>query len=95
VVSNTVERRRREIAIRIALGARPGTVFAMIARQGMTIAMAGTAVGLLFHGFVPAPSSAWANTVAACLVLGASLIACAVPSVRALRVDPMVALREE
>jgi predicted permease len=98
VVSNSVERRRREIAIRIALGARNATVFAMILRQGMTIAILGTAIGLCgsrsLHEFVPAASSAWASAGAAGLILGASLIACAVPAIRALRLDPAVVLRE-
>ncbi len=99
VVSSSVARRRREIGIRIALGARHGTVFAMIVRQGMTIAILGTAAGLygsrLFHKFVPAPSSAWPSAGAASLILGASLIACAVPAIRALRLDPAVVLRED
>ena len=104
VVSSAIARRRREIAIRIALGARQVRVFAMIVRQGMTIAILGVAVGLvaaqlgsrLVRGFVPGTgdSSLWADAGAAALMIGASLVACAVPAIRALRVDPAAVLRE-
>jgi hypothetical protein len=103
VVSSAVARRRREIGIRVALGARHGTVFAMILRQGMTIAVVGMAAGLvvaqlgcrLLRGLVPgsADASNWASLGAAGLMMGASLLACAVPAIRVLRVDPAVVLR--
>jgi predicted permease len=103
VVSSSVARRRREIGIRVALGAGRGTVFAMIVRQGMTVAMVGTGVGIvagqygsrLLQGFVPEAASVWASVGAAGLMVGASLIACVVPSIRALSVDPAVMLRED
>jgi ABC-type antimicrobial peptide transport system permease subunit len=101
VVSNTVERRRREIAIRIALGAHHATVFAMIVRQGLAIAMSGTAAGLVLAQYgsrvlpAAAQSSMSANASAAALVLGACLIACAVPAIGALQVDPAIVLRED
>jgi len=103
VVSSSVVRRRREIGIRVALGARHNTVFAMIVRQGMALAMVGTAAGTvagqygsrLLRGFVPVGVSAWMSVGAAGLMVGASLIACAVPAVRALSVDPAVVLRED
>ena len=105
VVSSAVARRRREIGIRVALGARHGSVFAMIVRQGMAVAIAGTTVGLvaaaygarLLRGFVPGSgaSSIWASAGAAGLVIGASVVACAVPAARALRVDPAKVLRED
>jgi predicted lysophospholipase L1 biosynthesis ABC-type transport system permease subunit len=104
VVSSAVSRRRREIAIRIALGARHDSVFAMIVRQGMTIAVLGVAMGLvaaqlgsrLLRGLVPGSgaSSPSATAAAAALMIGASLVACAVPAIRALRVDPTAVLRE-
>jgi putative ABC transport system permease protein len=103
VVSSAVERRRREIGIRVALGARYEAVFAMIVRQGMTIAMVGTGVGIvaaqlgcrLLRGFVPGSGGSllWASLGAAGLMVGASLVACAVPAFRALRVDPAAVLR--
>ncbi len=51
VVSSAVARRRREIGIRAALGARREIVFAMIVRQGMTTALSGTAAGLVAAQF--------------------------------------------
>jgi hypothetical protein len=105
VVSSAVARRRPEIGIRVALGARHGTVFAMILRQGMTIAMIGTGAGLvaaqfgcrLLRGFVPGSGDAsiWAGAGAVGLMIGASLVACAVPAIRVLRVDPAAVLREQ
>jgi hypothetical protein len=103
VVSSAVARRRREIGIRVALGARQGQVFAMIVRQGMVIAAVGTFVGLaaalsgsrLLRGLVPGSGeSLLASLGAAGLVIVASLVACAVPAIRALRVDPAKVLRE-
>jgi hypothetical protein len=103
VVSSAVARRRREIGIRVALGARHGTVFAMILRQGMIIAVVGMAAGLvaaqfgcrLLRGFVPGSGDAsnWASLGAAGLMMAASLVACVVPAIRVLRVDPAVVLR--
>jgi predicted permease len=105
VVSSAVARRRREIGIRVALGAGHERVFAMIVRQGMAIAMAGTAVGLVFGGYgmrllrglVPGQEewSWWASAGAAGLMIAASFAACAVPAIRALRVDPAAVLRED
>jgi hypothetical protein len=103
VVSSAVVRRRREIGIRIALGARHGAVLAMIMRQGMAIAAIGTAIGLaaglsgtrLLRGFAPGAWSWWAGVLAAGLMIGASAIACALPAIRALRVDPAMSLRED
>ena len=100
VVSSSVARRRREIGIRVALGARPGTVFAMIVGQGMTLATIGTAAGVMAgqYGsrFLPGLARADAGLLigAAALVLMASLAACAAPVTRALGVDPAVVLRE-
>jgi ABC-type antimicrobial peptide transport system permease subunit len=75
----------------------------MIVRQGMTLAMAGTAAGMvagqygsrLLRESVPVGASAWMSVGAVGLMVGASLIACAVPGIRALSVDPAVVLREE
>jgi putative ABC transport system permease protein len=105
VVSRSVARRRREIGIRVALGARGASVFMMIVRQGMSIAILGTAAGLvasiygshLLRGFLPvSAASSWpAGAGAATLMLAASLAACAIPAIRALRVDPAIVLREQ
>jgi predicted permease len=101
VVSSSVDRRRREIGIRIALGACHSTVFALIVREGMTLAILATFVGLIGgqcgSHLLPASGtvSIWVSTAAAALMIGASLLACAVPAFRALRIDPAAILRED
>ena len=94
-VSSTVRRRRREIAIRMALGALPHSIFALIVRQQLLRALTGIAAGLLLanlgcrllRGFVPgAGASSWsANAGTAALMIVASFIACAIPTAASLR----------
>jgi predicted permease len=105
VISYTVSQRQREFGIRLALGAHPGNVLKMVLRQGLKMAMAGVVIGfggafaltrlmtsLLFG--VAARDPATFVAVAALLVLVA-LLACYLPARRAMKVDPMVALRYE
>jgi ABC-type antimicrobial peptide transport system permease subunit len=94
VVSGSVSRRRREIGIRMALGGRHRSVFAMLVREGMILAALGTAAGLAAAQLGPV-TSPWASASAAALMLGASLIACTVPAMRALKVDPAALLRSK
>jgi predicted permease len=106
VVSSSVARRRREIGIRTALGASAGGVFAMVLRQAMSGAALGIAVGLflaqlgglLLRGVVPgsrsSPAGASICMGTAVLILSASLAACAIPALKALRVMPASVLRE-
>jgi putative ABC transport system permease protein len=105
VMSYMVTQRTQEIGVRIALGARPGEVLAMVVRQGMLVAAVGIVCGvgaalaltrlmgsLLYDVRATDP---W-TFVAVCLALGlAALVACAAPAVKAARVDPIVALRYE
>ncbi|MEJ7811393.1 MAG: ABC transporter permease [Gemmatimonadaceae bacterium] len=105
LMSFSVAQRTREIGLRMALGARPERVLALVVRQGMTPALAGIAVGLLgawaasrviatlLYG-VSATDPATYGGVALFLALVA-LVATYVPARRAARVDPLVAMRSE
>lgn len=105
VISYTVSQRQREIGIRLALGAQQANVLRMVLRQGTKMALVGVAIGaaaafaltrlmvsLLFG--VTAHDPVTYAAVATLLMLVA-LFACYIPARRAMRVDPMVALRYE
>ena len=104
VLAYQVAQRRKEIAIRMALGSEPGGIFALILKEGTGLLLAGLAVGLAgafairramesqLYG-VSAMEPAVLAGVAG--VLGAvAVIACAVPARRASRIDPLGALGE-
>jgi predicted permease len=105
VVSYSVSQRTQEIGIRSALGAQRSHVLAMILKQGMSMALIGTAVGivlsfLLFRGlssFLYGVKSTDFVTLGAvsAILLGVAFAASYVPALRATRVDPVVALREQ
>jgi putative ABC transport system permease protein len=105
VMSYSVERRTREIGIRMALGAGRREVLRMVARQAMLLAGAGIAIGtcaalvltrflrtLLFE-VSPADPAVFAAV--ASLLLVAALAGSCVPARRATRVDPLTALHYE
>jgi predicted permease len=105
VMSYTVSQRKREIGIRLALGAQGGDVLHMVLRQGTKLALVGVAIGIaaalgftrlmtnLLFG-VSAHDPLTFVTVAALLILVA-LLACYIPARRATLVDPIIALRYE
>ena len=105
VLSYGIARRRSEIAVRIALGARPGRVVAMILRETMGLVTAGLAVGggLAYAGtsmigsrlYGVAPQDPVTLTFATALLVLVALSAAYLPARRASRLDPMVALRQE
>ena len=105
VISYTVAQRNREIGIRLALGAQRGEVLQMVLGQGARMVLVGVAIGIgaalgltrlmtnLVFG-VTAHDPLTFAAVAGLLILVA-LLACYIPARRAMRVDPMVALRYE
>ena len=105
VKAYTVARRTREIGIRMAIGAQPRDVFAMIMRQGalqtLTALSLGVVlslgVGRLLAGFLyqVSPFDPLALVASAVVLAGAALFACFLPARRATRVSPMTALRSE
>jgi predicted permease len=105
VIAFSVARRTREIGVRMALGARPGGVLGMVMGQGFTLVAVGLVVGgllaaaaarilsgLLF-GVSPFDPLAWGFAVAA--MAAAAALANLAPARRAMRIDPMAALRTE
>jgi putative ABC transport system permease protein len=105
VLAYSVGRRTAEIGLRVALGATPGRVLALIVGQGMRPILIGIAIGLLgavgLSRFVSSllfgvkPFDPWTYGLVALLVGLAALFSCFVPALRALHVDPVAALREE
>jgi putative ABC transport system permease protein len=103
VSSYVVAMRSREMAIRIAVGARPGAILAMVLAQSMRLAATGLAIGgtgavvasrLIqseYHGIHDIDGTAFGGAIA--LFLAAMLLASAVPALRASRVDPVESLR--
>ncbi len=105
VITFTVARRRREIGLRLALGAETGAIFRMIVRQGFAPCLVGLAVGTAASAavvglmrsllFEVSPWDPLTLAAAVVLVAVAGLIACAIPAGRAARLDPLVALRHD
>jgi predicted permease len=105
LVAHAVAQRRREIGIRLAVGARPGNVLMMVMRHGLFLSLAGLALGLgaaaamnnLLRAAFPVSSGVspglFALVVPALLVV--TLTATLIPARRASRIDPLIALRQE
>jgi predicted permease len=105
VTAYMVTSRTREIGIRIALGARPGSVIRMVLRQGMMLTVIGAVIGLvlaaaasrllgsLLFGVGPTDPISFAGSAVLFVVIG--LAACYAPAHRATEIDAMEALRYE
>ncbi len=105
VVSYLVSRRTREIGIRVALGASPRQVLWLVVKEGAWVSAAGIALGLSaaalltrllsseLHGVSPLDPMTYGSVAAIMAIV--TVAACSVPTRRALRVDPLIALRNE
>jgi putative ABC transport system permease protein len=105
VLSQLVGQRRREIGVRMALGATGGSILQMVLWQGSVLALVGLVVGLpaslaagrLLRAFLYGvkPTDVLTYVVAAVVLLALSITAALLPARRASRIDPMAALRSE
>ncbi|HEV8392884.1 MAG TPA: ABC transporter permease [Vicinamibacterales bacterium] len=105
LLAQTVSARAREIGIRIALGATWRTVVRMVLSRGVGLTGAGLGLGAVLAWSVTRPLNALLYGVGAAdpltfalvagLLAAVSAVACAVPAVRAARVDPMLVLRDQ
>jgi putative ABC transport system permease protein len=105
VMAYAVVQRQREIGVRLALGAAPGAIRRLVLGQGSRLAAIGLGLGLLGASLIGSVLKALLFGVhaldlptflgVALLLAVMSLLACVLPARRAMRVDPLVAIREE
>jgi putative ABC transport system permease protein len=105
IVSYSVTQRTHEIGIRMALGARAANVLSLIMKNGLTLVLTGIVIGVgsafgltrflatLLFGIEPTDSVTFTVVSATFFVI--AMLAALVPAMRATRVDPLVALRDE
>ena len=105
VTSYTASQRTREIGIRMALGAQPANVFRMVLQEMVVVVLAGVALGAI-AGYAAgqsirdmlwrvSPTDPLSFAGAACAMLFIAALAALIPARRAMRTDPMLALRSE
>lgn len=105
ILAYSVNQRKREIGLRMALGAGRATVLRLVLKQGMTLVVTGVLIGFagalflgkmlsgMLYGVNPADLTGIAE--AAVVLVSIALLACYIPAHRASRVDPLVALHEQ
>ena len=105
VMTYTIAQRAQEFGIRLALGASPGNIVRLVSAEGIQLTAAGTLIGLvgawaasqmleeLLYGI--APSDPIILVGAAAFLALTALSACVVPTLRAVRVDPLTSLRSQ
>jgi len=103
VMAYATRQRTPEIGVRLALGASPSSILNMVVLRGLRLVAVGTGLGLagafvgvrfvkgLLFGVEPTDSVTWVAVSATLLLVG--LLACAIPARRAMRIDPVRALR--
>jgi predicted permease len=103
VLAHVVAERRAEIGVRVALGAKPWSIVRLVLAQGLRLIAVGSVIGVAIavaasryiehQLFGVAPSDPMMVLTACALFLGIATVACVVPALRALRVEPTAALR--
>jgi len=105
VIAHSVSQRTQEIGVRVAMGATKGDVLRLVFAQGLLPLAIGLAIGLVASFAVNrlletqlvrvSPSDPATLALASATLIAASMIGCLIPARRAMRVDPIVALRSE
>jgi putative ABC transport system permease protein len=105
VLSTVVRQRTAEIGVRMAFGARSGSIFRLVIGEGLRLSVIGVLIGIgaawaltrvlasMLVGVEPTDPATFATMVV--LFLGIAIVACWLPARRAAGVDPVIALREE
>ena len=103
LIQYSIATRTQEIGLRLAIGAQAGDIFRMIIREGLTLSLTGLALGLVGAWWFGRATSnllvgvtagdPWTFTTVSVLLTAVAIAACYFPARRAMKVDPIVALR--